>query len=124
MSIMTELTAKGTREGGSNNIVISPLTPVVVAPLRVLIPLILIAHNRLVLLGLIPTLTWVVIVHVSSFFFGIIRWMGHIFHIQLFKILIFLNGRGLNKIHPSIRVWGFHGLWRTREWKVWIFWEL
>jgi hypothetical protein len=118
MSIMTELTAKGTRESGFDSIVISPLTPVVIAPLGVLIPLVLVAPNRLVLLGLIPTLAWVVIVPVSSFLFGIIRRMGQIFRIQLFEILILLNGRGLNKIHPSVRVWGNHGLWRTRKWKV------
>jgi hypothetical protein len=59
MSIMTELTAKSTREGGSNSIIISPLMPVVIAPLGVLIPLILVAPSRLVLLGVIPTLTWV-----------------------------------------------------------------
>jgi hypothetical protein len=124
MSIMTELTTKGTREGGFNSIVISPLTPVVISPLGVLIPLVLVAPSRLVLLGLIPALTWVVIVPVSSFLFGIIRRVGRIFRIQLFKILILLNGRGLNKIHPSVRVWGCHGLWRTREWKVQILWEL
>jgi hypothetical protein len=124
MSIMTELTTKGTREGGSNSIIISPLMPIVIAPLGVLIPLILVAPSRLVLLGVIPTLTWVAIVPVFSFLFGIIRLMGWIFRIQLFKILILLKGRGLNKIHPSVRVWGSHGLWRTREWKVWIMWEL
>jgi hypothetical protein len=119
---MTELTAKGTREVGSKIIVIFPLTPVVIAPLGVLIPLILVAPSRLVLLGVIPALTWVAIVPVFSFLFGIIRLMGQIFRIQLFKILILLKGRGLNKIHPSVRVWGSHGLWRTREWKVWILW--
>jgi hypothetical protein len=124
MSIMTELTTKGTREGGSNSIVISPLMPVVIAPLGVLIPLILVAPSRLVLLGVIPALTWVAIVPVFSFLFGIIRLMGQICRIQLFKILILLKGRGLNKIHPSVRVWGSHGLWRTREWKVQIMWEL
>jgi hypothetical protein len=124
MSIMTELTAKGAREGSSNSIVIYPLTPIVIAPMGILIPLILVAPSRLVLLGVIPALTWVVIVLVFSFLFGIIRLMGHIFRIQLFKILILLKGRGLNKIHPGVRVWGGHGLWRTREWKVRILWEL
>jgi hypothetical protein len=124
MSIMTELTAKGTREVGFDSIVISPLTPIVISPLGVLIPLVLVAPSRLVLLGLIPALAWVVIVPVSSFIFGIIRRMGRIFRIQLFKILILLNGRGLNKIHPSMRVWGDHRLWWTRKWKVWILWDL
>jgi hypothetical protein len=69
---MTELTAKGTTEGGSNSIVISPLTPIVISPLGVLIPLILVSPSRLVLLGVIPALTWVTIVHFFSFLFGII----------------------------------------------------
>ena len=72
MSIMTELTAKGAREGGSNIIVISPLMSVVIAQLGVLIPLILVAPSRLVMLGVIPALTWVAIVPVFSFLFGII----------------------------------------------------
>jgi hypothetical protein len=124
MSIMTKLTTKGTREVSFNSIVISPLMPVVIAPMGVLIPLVLVGPSRLVLLGLIPTLAWVVIVPIPSFLFGIIRWMGQIFRIQLFKILILLNGRGLNKIHPCVRVWGDHRLWWTRKWKVWILWDL
>jgi hypothetical protein len=104
MSIMTEITAKGTGEVGSKVIVIFPLTHVVLAPLGVLIPLVLVAPSRLVLLGVISALTWVVIVLVFSFLFGIIRLMGWIFRIQLFKILILMNGRGLNKIHPGVRV--------------------
>jgi hypothetical protein len=48
MSIMTELTAEGTREGGFNSIVISPLTPVVISPLGVLI---LVSPSRLVFVG-------------------------------------------------------------------------
>jgi hypothetical protein len=122
MSIMTELTAKGTREIDFDSIVISPLTPVVIAPLGVLIPLVLVAPSRLVLLGLIPTLAWVVIVLISSFLFGIIRRVGRICCIQLFKILILLNGRGLNKIHPNMRMWGSDGFWGTRKWKVRILW--
>jgi hypothetical protein len=69
---MTELTAKRTREVGFNIIVISPLMPIVIAPLGVLIPLVLVSPSRLVLLGLILTLTWVVVVPVSSFIFGVI----------------------------------------------------
>jgi hypothetical protein len=124
MSIMIELTAKGTREIAFDSVVISPLTPVVIAPLGVLIPLVIVAPSRLVLLGLIPALAWVVIVPVSSFLFGIIRQMGQICRIHLFKVLILLNGRGLNKIHPSVRVCGGHGLWRTRKGKVQILWGL
>ena len=72
MSIITELTAKGTREDGFNSIVISSLTPVVIAPLGVLIALIIVVPSRLFLLGVIPALTWVVIVPVFSFLFVII----------------------------------------------------
>jgi hypothetical protein len=64
MSIMTELTAKGKMEVGFNNTVIPPLTPIVIASLGVLIPLVLVAPSRLVLLGLIPALTLVVVVPV------------------------------------------------------------
>jgi hypothetical protein len=103
-SIMTELTAKGTREVGLKIIVIFPFTSIVISPLGVLIPLVLVAPSRLVLLRVIPALTWVVIVPVLSFLFGIIRMMGWICYIQLFKILILLNGRGLNKIDPSVRM--------------------
>ena len=76
VSVMTELTTKSTRVDGFN--IILPLTFVVVAPLGVLIPLVLVARSRLVMLGLIPTLTWVIIIPVSSFLFGIVRWMGWI----------------------------------------------
>ena len=72
MSIMTELTGKGIREVGSKTIVIFPLTSIVISPLGVLILLVLVSPSRLVLLGVIPTLTWVVIVLVFSFIFGII----------------------------------------------------
>jgi hypothetical protein len=123
MSVITELTAKGTREVGFNSIVISLLTPIIISPLGVLIPLVLVSPSRLVMLGLIPALTWVVVVPISSFLFGIVRRMGRIFHIQLFKILILLNGRWLNKIHPSMRMWGSHGLWGNRKWKVQIMWR-
>jgi hypothetical protein len=122
MSVMAELTTKGTREVGFNIIVISPLAPIIIAPLGVLIPLVLVAPSGLVLLGLIPALTWVVVVPVSSFLFGIVRWMGWIGRIQLFEILVLLNDRGLNKIHPRMRMWGSHGLWGTRKWEVRILW--
>jgi hypothetical protein len=120
MSIMTKLAAKGTREVGSKVIVTFPLMPIVVSSLGVLRPLVLVAPKRLVLLGVISALAWVVIVPVFSFLFGIIRLMGLIFCIQLFKILILLNRRGLNKINPSVRVslWWSYGLWKARKWKV------
>jgi hypothetical protein len=124
ISIMTELTTKGTRDVGSKITIVFFLTPVFIAPLVVPIPLVLVSPSRLVLLGVIPSLTWVVIVPVFSFIFAIIRLMDRICHIQLFKILILLNGKVLNKIHPSVRVslWWNHGLWRTKKWKVWILW--
>ena len=122
MSIMTELTTKDTREVGFDSIVISPLTFVVISPLGVLIPLVLGAPNRLVLLGLIPALTWVVVIHVPSFLLGIVRWMSWVGCIQLFKTLVLLSNRRLNKIYPRMRMWGSHGLWRTRKWEVWILW--
>ena len=120
MKSITELTTNDTREVGSKIIVIFPLMSVVISPLGILIPLVLVAPSRLVLLGVIFALTWVVIVPIFSFLFGIIRLMGWIFRIQLFKILIFLNGRGLNKINPNmwLSLWWSHGLWRARKWRV------
>ena len=55
MSVMAEITTKGTREDGFN--IISPLVFVIIAPLGVLVPLVLVAPSGLVLWGLIPTLT-------------------------------------------------------------------
>jgi hypothetical protein len=71
---MNELTAKGIREHGSNSIVISPLMHFFISPLGVMIPLILVAlvaPGRLVLLGVIPALTWVSIVPFFYFILGI-----------------------------------------------------
>jgi hypothetical protein len=53
VSIVTKLTVKGKREGGPNIVVIPSLTFVVVSPLGVLIPLVLVAPDILVLLGLV-----------------------------------------------------------------------
>jgi hypothetical protein len=122
MSVMAELSTKGTREVGFNIILISLLAFIIISPLGVLMPPVLVASSGLVLLGLIPTLTWVIVIHVLSFLFGIVRWMGWIGRIQLFKILVLLNDRGLKKIHPRMRMWGSHGLWGTRKWEVWILW--
>jgi hypothetical protein len=69
MSVMDELTTKGTREVGFNMTVIYPLEFIIIAPLGVLMPLVLVAPSRLVLLGLIPALTWVVVIPVPSFIF-------------------------------------------------------
>jgi hypothetical protein len=104
MSVMAELTTKGTREDGFNIIVISPLTFIIISPLGVLVPLVWVAPSGLVMWGLIPALTWVVIIPVPYFFLGVVRRMGWISRIQLFKILVLLNGRGLNKIHPHMRM--------------------
>jgi len=104
VSVMTELTTKGTREDGFN--IIPPLAFVVVAPLGVLVPLVLVAPSGLVLCGLIPALTRVVVIPVLSFLPGIVRWMGWIGCVQLFKILVLLSSRGLNKVYPRMRMWG------------------
>ena len=42
VSVMTEITTKGTREDGFNIIVISPLAFIIIAPLGVLVPLVLV----------------------------------------------------------------------------------
>ena len=47
VSVMTELTTKGTREYGFN--IISPLAFVIISPLGVLVPVVLVAPNGLVL---------------------------------------------------------------------------
>jgi hypothetical protein len=73
MSVMAELTTKGTREYGFNIIVISPLAFIIISPLGVLVPLVLVAPSRLVLCGLIPALTWVVVIPIPSFLLGIVR---------------------------------------------------
>jgi hypothetical protein len=51
MSVMAELTTKGTREVGFNIIVISPLAFIIIAPLGVLVPLVQVAPSGLVLWG-------------------------------------------------------------------------
>jgi hypothetical protein len=122
MSVMVVLTTKGAREDGFNIVVISPLAFIIISPLGVLVPLVLVAPSGLVLWGLIPTLTWGVVIPIPSFLVGIVRWMGWIGCTQMFKILVLLNSRGLNKIHPRMRMWGSHGLWRTRKWEIQILW--
>jgi hypothetical protein len=67
MSVMAKLTTKSTREVGFNIVVISPLALIIISPLGVLIPLVLVAPSGLVLWGLIPTMTWVVVIIVPSF---------------------------------------------------------
>jgi hypothetical protein len=70
VSVMTELTTKGTREDGFN--IISPLAFIIIAPLGVLVPLVLVSPSGLVLWGLIPALTWVVVIPILSFLLGIV----------------------------------------------------
>ena len=70
MSVITEITTKGTREDGFN--IISPLAFIIISPLGVLVPLVLVSPSWLVLWGLIPALTWVVVIHVLSFLLGIV----------------------------------------------------
>jgi hypothetical protein len=53
VSIVTKLTAKGTREGCPNIVVVPSLKFSIVSPLGVLIPLVLVSPDRLVLLGLV-----------------------------------------------------------------------
>jgi hypothetical protein len=76
VSIMTMLTAKGTREVHQEVFVVPPLAFVVIAPLGVLVPLILVAPNRLVPLGVVSPWSWVIIISGFPFLFGIIRLDG------------------------------------------------
>jgi hypothetical protein len=55
VSIMAILTSKSTREVCPKIVVILSLAFVIIAPFRVLVPLILVAPERLVLLGVIPS---------------------------------------------------------------------
>jgi hypothetical protein len=74
VSIMAILTAKGTREFCMNIIGMLPLVFFFISPLGVLVPLILVSPGRLGLLGvvLVPSWSWIIIVSVFSFLFGII----------------------------------------------------
>jgi hypothetical protein len=121
LGVMTEHATKSTRVDGFN--IIPPLAFVVIVPLGVLVPLVLVAPSGLMLWGLIPALTRIVVViPVPSFPLGIVRWMSGIGCVQLFKILVLLSSRRLNKIDPCMRMWGSHGLRRTRKGKVGILW--
>src|SRR5690606_20410189 len=74
VSIMAELSTKGTREYGFN--IISALAFVIIALLGVLVPLVLVSPRWWVLWGLILALTRVVVIPVPSFLLGIVRWMS------------------------------------------------
>jgi hypothetical protein len=118
---MTMLTAKGTREVRLEVVVVvPPLAFFVTSPLGVLVPLILVSPSKLVLLGGVSPWSSVITVSIFPFILGIIQLIGRIFRIHLFKILKLLNGRGLNKVNPSMwfSLWRSNGLWRTRKWKV------
>jgi hypothetical protein len=101
-------------------VVFLPLEFVVIVPLGVLVSLILVSPSEMVLWRVIPSWSRVIIVLVFSFLFGIIRLMGQIFCIQLFKSMKILNGRGLNKVNADmwLSMWRRNQLWRTRKWKV------
>ena len=120
VSVMTVHTTKGTRVNGFNSI--PPLASVVIAPLGVLVPLVLVASRGLVLWGMVPALTRIVVIPVLSFPPIIIGWMRWVGCIQLFKILILLSSGRLNKIHPCVGMRGSHRLWRPWKGEVWILW--
>jgi hypothetical protein len=48
--------------------------------------------------------------------------MGQIGHIQLFKCMNLLNGKGLNKGDTDMWLsqWRINWLGRTRKWEIWI----
>jgi hypothetical protein len=100
VSVMTIYATKSTRVDSFNSV--PPLAFVVIAPLGVLVPLVLIAPSGLMLWGLIPALTKIVVTHVPSFPLSVVWWMSWIGCVQLFKILILLSSRGLNKIDPRM----------------------
>jgi predicted membrane-bound spermidine synthase len=67
--IMVILTVKGTREVFPKIVVILPLAFFIISPLGVLVPLILVALDRLVLLGGILAWSWIIIVFVFPIYF-------------------------------------------------------
>jgi hypothetical protein len=60
VSIMAILIAKGKREVFPKIVVIISLVFVIISPLGVLFPLILVAPGRLVMLGVIPSWSWII----------------------------------------------------------------
>jgi hypothetical protein len=120
VGVMTVHATKSTRVDGFDSI--PPLASVVIAPLGVLVPLVLVAPRGLVLWGMVPALTRIVVIPVLSFPPVIVCWMRWVGGIQLFKILVLLSSGRLNKIHVCMGMWGCHGLWRARKGEVWILW--
>ena len=108
VGVMTIDSTKGTRVYGFNRV--PPLAFVVIAPLGVLVPLVLVSPRRLVLWGMIPALTRIVVIPILSFPPVIVCWMRWVGSIQLFKILILLSSGRLNKIYPRIGMRGSHRL--------------
>jgi hypothetical protein len=94
MSIISILTTYSAREV-SPKIFSLPLSWLIVigAPLWVLA---LVSPSGMVV-GVIPSRSWIVIVSVFSFIF-----MSRIGHIQLFKCIKLLNGKRLNKVDTDI----------------------
>jgi hypothetical protein len=114
MSIMSILTTYSAREVSLKIFVLPLLWYIVIgAPLGVLV---LVSPNGMVV-GVIPTWSWIVIVLVSPFLL-----MSQIGHIQLFKCMNLLNGKGMNKVDAGMCLswWRINWLGRTRKWKIWI----
>jgi hypothetical protein len=65
VGVMTVHATKSTRVDGFNSI--PPLAFVVIAPLGVLVPLVLVAPRGLVLWGMVPSLTRIVVIPIFSF---------------------------------------------------------
>ena len=65
VGVMTIHATKSTRVDGFNNI--PPLAFIVIAPLGVLVPLVLVAPKGLVLWGMVPALTQIVVIPILSF---------------------------------------------------------
>ena len=65
MSVMTIYATKSTRVDGFNSVL--PLAFVVIAPLGGLVPLVRVAPSGWMLWGLIPALTKIVVIPISSF---------------------------------------------------------
>ena len=74
VSVMAVYATKSTRVIGFNSI--PPLASVVIAPLGVLVPLVLVAPRGLVLWGMIPALTRIVVIPILPFPPIIVCWMG------------------------------------------------
>jgi hypothetical protein len=70
VGVMTEHATKSTRVDGFD--IIPPLAFIVISPLGVLVPLVRVAPSGLMLWGLIPALTGVVVIPILTFLLGIV----------------------------------------------------